>query len=416
MRKILVIGSGGREAAIVLQLAQSSDTSVFCAPGNAGIAEHATCVPIKATDIGKLLAFALENAIDLTIVGPEASLVAGIVGRFRAAGLLICGPTAMAARAEGSKEWFKRFLDRNGFVTADFSVFVDRDAALANIRERGVLNIVIKADGLMGGKGVTLPNDLAEAEADLAKLMVKGSAGEAVVIENRLVGVERSVMAITDGKNIYMLPFTQDYKREFDGDRGLNTGGMGAHTLDLPEEEELELETILRNVVEAFAREWNPYTGFIYLGIMMTADGPMILECNCRLGDPETQAILASIDGDFADLCQAAAEGNLTLAHAPKQVRHALCLVLASAAYPDTSGWDDAIIGLVDEQSSTAVVLHAGTAQKDGRVTTNKSGRVLNVVGVGDTIAEARECAYDRARRISFPGIKYRKDIGADVI
>ena len=414
--KILVIGSGGREATMVWALAQAPDTEVFCAPGNAGIAEQATCVSVKATDIDGLLSFAKSEQMDLTVVGPEAPLVAGITDRFHEEGLLICGPSAAAAQTEGSKAWFKRLLAKHNLPTAPFEVFTDKDNALAYIRERGVQNIVIKADGLMGGKGVTLPDNLEEAESDLEKLMVKGSAGETVVIEDRLVGIERSVMAITDGKTVYMLPFTQDYKREGDGDTGLNTGGMGAHTLRLPTDEEVHLENILRDVVAALAKEDCQYSGFIYLGFIMAANGPMILECNCRLGDPETQVILPSISGNFASLCLAVVQGKLAEVPAPEQNGHALCLVLASAVYPGLSDRDDEITGLGTVSENGALVFHAGTAKKNGAITTNKSGRVLNIVGVGRTLKDARTTAYGGADKVQFPGMKYRRDIGADAI
>jgi phosphoribosylamine--glycine ligase len=414
--KILVVGSGGREAAMVWAFAQTPRTKVFCAPGNAGIAEYAECVPVEATDISGLLSFALSERIDLTVVGPEAPLVAGIADRFREKDLLICGPSAAAARSEGSKAWFKRLLAKQDIPTAPFDVFANRNGAFRYIYKRGARNIVIKADGLTGGKGVFLPDSLEEAWDDLTKLMVKGSPGEMVVIEDRLYGVERSVMAITDGRTIYMLPFTQDYKRERDGDSGPNTGGMGAHTLILPETEEAALSGILRDVVAALAHWGCRYTGFIYLGFIQTSDGPMILECNCRLGDPETQVILPSISGDFARLCMASAQGNLAEVPAPKRQKHALCLVLASAAYPDSSDHDDVITGLDTAGESGALVLHAGTAKKNGLITTNKSGRVLNVVGLGDTLETARIAAYSGAEKVKFPGMKYRKDIGAKVI
>lgn len=416
MQKILVVGSGGREAAMVWALAQAPNTTVFCAPGNAGIAEHATCVPIKATDVGELQSFARDEQMNLTVVGPEAPLVAGIVDCFREEDLLICGPSAAAAQTEGSKAWFKRLLVKHNIPTAPFEVFTSRDDALAYIRERGVQNIVIKADGLMGGKGVTLPDNIEEAASDLEKLMVKDTPGEVVVIEDRLAGVERSVMAITDGKTVYMLPFTQDYKREGDGDEGLNTGGMGAHTLLLPESEEAQLSQILRDVVTSLAEEGSLYTGFIYLGFIMTANGPMVLECNCRLGDPETQVILPSINGNFAGLCMAVAQGNLAEVVAPERSRHALCLVLASATYPGSSDRDDSITGLDMARENGALVFHAGTTRKNGTVTTNKSGRVLNVVGLGGTLEAAHAAAYGGAEKVQFSGMKYRRDIGVDVI
>ena len=414
--KILVAGSGGREAAMVWVFAQTSDTEVFCAPGNAGIAEYATCIPVKATDIDGLLSFARSEKMDLTVVGPETPLVAGIANLFRKEGLMICGPSAAAAQSEGSKAWFKRLLAKHKIPTAPFKTFTNRDAALSYIRERGAQNIVIKADGLMGGKGVILPDNLEAAEFDIENLMVEGLPGKTVVIEDRLVGVERSVTAITDRKTVYMLPFTQDYKREGDGDTGLNTGSMGSHTLSLPESEKAMLSRILQDVVNALTQEGCTYTGFMYLGFIMTKKGPMVLECNCRLGDTEAQAILLSMSGNFASLCMAAAQGRLAEVPAPKQDRHTLCIVLASAAYPGSSDRDDIITGLDTARGNGVLIFHAGTARKNGVITTNKSGRVLNVVGLGSTIEIAHANAYDAAKKVQFPGMKYRKDIGADVI
>lgn len=412
--KILVVGSGGREAAMVWALAQTPDIEIFCAPGNAGIAERAMCVPISATDIDSLLAFARDEYIDLTVVGPEAPLVAGIVDRFWAEGLFICGPSATAAQTEGSKSWFKYFLTWHDIPTAPFEVFDDYDEALVFIHERGAKSIVIKADGLMGGKGVTLPNTFKESASALNRL-IKGSAGERVVIEDRLVGLERSAMAITDGKNVYMLPFTQDYKREGEDDTGRNTGGMGAHTLSLPKEEEAQLEQILRDVVTALAKDNCMYSGFIYLGFIMTDDGPMVLECNCRLGDPETQVILPSIDCDFVALCTAVAEGDLSQVPAPIRERHAACIVLTSEEYPDSSSRSDVIEGLGDVLDAGALLFHAGTARKNDKFVTNKSGRVLNIVGTSETLAEALVIAYDGVYRVQFPGVKFRDDIGDSV-
>lgn len=411
--KVLVIGGGGREAAMVWKLAQSPDTEIFCAPGNAGIAEHATCIPLQATDITGLLSFAKHQKIDLTIVGPEAPLVAGITDRFREADLLICGPSAAAAQAEGSKRWFKGLLVTYDLPTAPFRVFNKPYEALVYINQRGAQSIVIKADGLMGGKGVYLPNSSEEAEQILSKLMVKGSAGERVIIEDRLTGVERSIIAVTDGKTVHMLPFTQDYKREGEGDTGRNTGGMGAHTLDLPSEKSAHLEELLQGVVNALAGAGCPYTGFIYLGVIQTPTGPMILECNCRLGDPETQVILPSIDGDFKELCFAVAEGTLANLPKPTRVKHALCVTLASRDYPDSSNRDDVITGLESlHDMDNVLVFHGGTAQQNGVFTTNQSGRVLTVVGRGDTIASARQAAYQAEARIMYPGKKRRGDIG----
>ncbi len=412
---ILVVGSGGREAAMVKRL-KSEGHNVFCAPGNAGIAKYATLVPAKATDFDGLLWFAREALMDLTIVGPEAPLVAGMVDQFRDAGLKICGPTALAAQTEGSKAWFKDFLAKHKLPTAPFRVFTDYEEALAYIRERGVQNIVIKADGLMGGKGVTLPNSLEEAESDLRALMVKGTAGEKVVIEDRLYGVERSVMAMIDVRTVYMLPFTQDYKREGDGDTGRNTGGMGAHTVTLPEDQAAELEQLVRELVNALADDGCTYSGFIYLGVMMTSAGPMILECNCRLGDPETGPILSSTRGELARLCMAIAEGNLHTVAPLMQYRQSLSVVLTSGEYPDASERDDAITGLPAAEATGAHVDHAGTGWDGTNFTTKKSGRVLDVIGDGDTLADARRIAYAGVSKIEFPGMKCRMDIGAEVV
>jgi phosphoribosylamine--glycine ligase len=417
-QKILVVGGGGREAATVWKLKQDDPNAVvFCAPGNAGIAKFGTCVPIEATDIEGLLAFAHAESIVLTIVGPELPLVAGIVDRFREHHLLICGTTAAAARAEGSKIHFKEVLIRNEIPTAPYQAFDDQEEALAYIELRGVENIVIKADGPMAGKGVILPHTLEEAALALQRLMVIGTPGEKVLIEDRLIGLERSVIAITDGTVFHLLPFTQDYKRLRTGDLGPNTGGMGAHTLDLPAEEEVQLRKILGDVLTAFRKERCLYSGFIYLGIMMTADGPKVLELNCRLGDPETQPILASIDGNFLDLCMAAAHGNLSTVPEPTRVQHALCVVLASPEYTELSERNDAITGIEDAEAMGALVFHAGTGVNDkGEITTNKSGRVLVVVGRGETIGEAGEQAYAAVKPINFPGMQYRTDIGAAYI
>jgi phosphoribosylamine--glycine ligase len=268
----------------------------------------------------------------------------------------------------------------------------------------------------MGGKGVILPGDLDEAQQALRTLMVPGSPGEAVVIEDRRVGVERSVTAIVDGATVRMLPHTQDYKRVGDGDTGPNTGGMGAHTLELPASDEARLSQILSDVVAALAEEGCPYTGFMYLGFIEGPDGFEILECNCRPGDPEALVLLPSITGDFAALSVAAAEGRLADAPAPIRHRHALCVVLASGAYPDPSDRDDPITGLDEAPDDNALVFHGGTARRDGAVTTNRVGRVIYVVGLGSTLRSAHAAAYARVKQLWFPGMQYRRDIGAAVI
>ncbi len=414
--KILVIGSGGREHALVRAL-QSFDDEVLCAPGNAGIAAHARCVPIEATDIGRLLGFAHGEEIDLTVVGPEAPLIAGIAGRFRKEGLLVCGPSKAAAMlTEGSKVEFKQLLARHDIPTARFEVFTDRAAARAYVRQLAdVRSVVIKADGLMDGKGVTLPATLAEAERDLERLMVPGSPGEQVIIEDRLVGKEISVTAAVDRQYVRMLPYTRDYKREGDGDTGRNTGSMGSHTLALPQDEKTQLARLLRSVVAALAEEKCSYTGFMYLGVMMTTRGPEILECNCRLGDTEAEVILSSIDGSFPRLCLATARGDLEGIPAPRQLKHALCVTLASEEYPDPSDRDGPIY--VPPDDARTRYLHGRTARReDGVITTNRAGRPIVVVGLGQTLMEAHTFAYAGVKNVRFSGMKYRRDIGSSVL
>lgn len=409
----LILGGGGREGIMAWALEQEKRNTVFCAPGNAGIEEqHATSVRLDPTDATSIIRFVKKKKIDLTIVGPEAPLVAGVADRLRKEGLLICGPGKAGARAEGSKAWFKRFLRRHGLPTATFRVFKSPERALEYIRSRGPENIVIKADGLMGGKGVLLPETLEEASQALLMLKGQGKPGREIVIEDRLFGFERSVMGITDGVTAHTFPFTMDHKRVGEGDTGPNTGGMGALTLSLPRSERLELEALLKKVVAALASEGISYRGFIYLGVMMTADGPMVLECNVRLGDPEAQAILPSLEGDFAELCMAAARGELHTCAPLKQVCHAFCIVLTSAEYPERSERDDFIYGIKLARRTGALVIHAGTGKRHGRFTTNKAGRVLNVIGRGDTIHEAQALAYHAASFIEFPGVKYRRDLG----
>jgi phosphoribosylamine--glycine ligase len=416
MQKILVIGSGAREDALAWKFAQSKRTRVFCAPGNPGVSAHGTRVPIDPMDFAGLLNFARTEGIDFTVVGPEGPLVGGIVDHFRNAGQAICGPSKRAAWiTEGSKIEFKRFLARHHFPTAPFRVFVNYSKAVKYVRERGAKNIVIKADGLMGGKGVFLPNSLEEANNALIKLLRQGNPKDGVLIEDRIYGTERSVMAITDGIHLHMLPFTQDYKRVGEGDTGENTGGMGAHTLSLPFDEATELEDFVRRVTSSLRNEGIYYTGFIYLGIMVTENGPMVLECNCRLGDPETQVILPSLDGDFAKLCLASTKidglGRIRT-NLPTQVRQALCVVLTSGEYPEPSSNSDPITGITEAEQAGALVFQAGTELENGVLTTNKAGRVMSVVGIGPTLHDARTVAYDGVEEVHFRDMKYRSDIG----
>ncbi len=414
-RKVLIVGSGGRESAIAWKFSEDPAVELFAAPGNAGMEEYATLVPVKADDVRALADFAEKSGIALTIVGPEAPLVAGISDEFLRRGLLCFGPSRECAKAEGSKAWFKLFLARHGLPTADFEIFTDADAASAYARRKGAQNIVIKADGLAGGKGVVLSADAAEADAAIRSMMIErsfGEAGKAIVIEERLTGVERSVIAITDGITTYPFPMTQDYKRVRDGDEGPNTGGIGAHTVDLSGADTGVLEETLEKTMGAFRKEKLEYRGFIYLGFIMSEKGPMILECNCRLGDPETEVILPAIDANLFALTEAAAKGSLGSVHAPRKVREALAVVLAAAEYPGKVTADTPISGIEDAKKQGALVFQAGTAKRGGAFMTNKAGRVMSVVGTGKTLQEARDRAYTFVKSVSFDGMHHRTDIG----
>ncbi len=421
-KRILVVGSGGREAALVWKFAQSPYMKIFCAPGNAGISEYATCVPIKADDIDALHLFAATNDIDLTVVGPEAPLVAGIVDLFVKSGLVICGPSAAAARGEGSKIWFKELLNKYDIPTAPYEAVANMGSANSLAKRRNPQDIVIKADGLAGGKGVILPEserDVRDAIHDLMHPTNRkyGSADDQILIEDRLDGYEVSAMAITDGTTVYPFPLTQDYKRAYDGDEGENTGGMGAHTVSLPESLRNEINDLLKRVVGAFKEEGCPYRGFLYLGLMVTQDGPMVLECNCRLGDPETQVIMSVVDCDLAELCSAAAVGKLRAVERPKRTHdetdlEAVCIVLASEEYPGSSK-RNVIINGSSNKFRAGKLFHASTAFSENfKYVTNSGGRVLNVVGTGFFYSVAVENAYNNVKNISFDGMRYRSDIG----
>ncbi|MBU6323552.1 phosphoribosylamine--glycine ligase [Patescibacteria group bacterium] len=414
-RKVLIVGSGGRESAVAWKLSEDPTVEIYAAPGNAGMEAYATLVPIKADDVRALADFAEKNGIELMASAPDAAVALGITDEFVKRGILSCAPGKDAAQAEGSKAWFKRFLARHGIPTAPFEVFTDADAASAHIREKGAANIVIKADGLAAGKGVLLPNDEAEAEAALSAMLREGAFGDAgrtVVIEERLSGVERSVIALTDGLTAYPFPMTQDYKRIRDDDEGPNTGGMGTHTLDLSSGDEAALLAVLTDTLAAFRREGMTYRGYIYLGMMLTKRGPAVIECNCRLGDPETEVIMPSIDANLFALIEAAAKGALGTVHAPRKAREALSVVLASAGYPGTVTADVPISGIEGAHAEGALVFHAGTARRNGVFMTNGAGRVLNVVGTGGTLKEAHDRAYTALKSVSFDGMQYRTDIG----
>ncbi len=417
--KVLVVGGGGREHALAWKLAQSPRVeTVYVAPGNAGTAREPGVenVAIGAEDLDALLAFARDNAVDLTVVGPEAPLVAGIVDRFTGAGLRCFGPTAGAAQLEGSKTFCKDFLARHAIPTAAYASFTDVDAAVACIRERGV-PIVVKADGLAAGKGVILAQTEDEAIAAVRDMLAGnafGEAGHRVVVEEFLVGEEASFIVMADGTNVLAMASSQDHKARDDGDRGPNTGGMGAYSPAPVVTREI-FDRAMREVIEptvaGMAAEGHPYTGFLYAGLMIAPDGtPRVLEYNCRFGDPETQPILLRLRSDLAALCEAALDGKLDEVAAEWDPRPSLGVVMAAGGYPASYAKGAAISGLPQETPETKV-FHAGTAEADGAVVTS-GGRVLCCCALGDTVAAAQAAAYALVGRIRWKDAYYRTDIG----
>ncbi|MGE0079728.1 MAG: phosphoribosylamine--glycine ligase [Thiohalomonadaceae bacterium] len=418
--KVLVIGSGGREHALAWKAAQSPKVSkVFVAPGNAGTAREPKLenVAIGATDIPALIAFVQQNDVGLTIVGPEAPLVLGVVDAFRAAGLRCFGPTRAAAQLEGSKAFTKDFLARHAIPTAAYANFTDLDEALAYVRAQGA-PIVVKADGLAAGKGVIVAMTLDEAEAAVRDMLAGnafGEAGHRVVIEQYLEGEETSFIVMVDGKHVIPMATSQDHKRVGDGDTGPNTGGMGAYSpapVVTPEVHARVMREVIEPTVRGMAAEGHPYTGFLYAGLMIDREGaPRVIEFNCRFGDPETQPIMMRLQSDLVALCEAALDGRLDQMEAQWDNRAALGVVLAAQGYPGDYRKGDVITGLDDGDSPEAKVFHAGTAQKDGQVVT-AGGRVLCATALGATVAEAQERAYALAGRIHWEGMQYRRDIG----
>lgn len=421
--KMLVIGSGGREHAIVKALRRSPlVTKVWCAPGNAGIAQDAECVPIKADDLNGLLRFAREQSVTLTIVGPEQPLVLGIVDVFRAQGMAIFGPTRSAALLEGSKAFSKAFMARYGIPTAKFGAFGKDDASAAEAFIRAMQPpLVVKADGLAAGKGVVIcqtRDEALEAVRSMLSGEAFGAAGERVVVEEFLTGEELSVFVVTDGERSVMLSTAQDHKRVFDNDRGKNTGGMGAYA-PAPLGTPALLERVQREVVEPTLRgmrsEGAPYTGCLYVGLMITPHGPFVLEYNCRFGDPETQVVLPLIASDVAELFVRASSNQLR----PEEVRiagaTAVCVVMASGGYPDHYETGKEINGLhVLDGREDVSVYHAGTKISEGKMVT-AGGRVLGVTALGspNDLAGTIRTAYEAVRKVKFEGAHYRTDIGS---
>jgi phosphoribosylamine--glycine ligase len=417
--KVLIVGSGGREHALAWKVAQSPKVSeVLVAPGNGGTATEPRVrnVNVAAEDVPGLVALARAEKVGLTIIGPEAPLVIGVVDAFIAAGLRCFGPRQAAAQLEGSKAYTKEFLKRHGIPTAAYATFT-RDNFNADWVRRQRTPIVVKASGLAAGKGVVIVDDAEEAIA-VAQSMFGGqfgSAGDEVVIEEFLPGEEASFIVMADGKHILTMATSQDHKRLKDADAGPNTGGMGAYS-PAPVVDRAMHERIMREVIEptirGLAKDGTPYTGFLYAGIMVHPDGtPNVLEYNCRFGDPETQPIMMRLKSDLVDLCEAALDHRLDQVHADWDSRAALGVVLAAGGYPDTVRKGDAINGLAAAAKLPGKVFHAGTQLTDGTVLTS-GGRVLCAVGLGDSVSAARTQAYALVDQISWTGMQCRRDIG----
>ena len=417
--KVLIIGGGGREHALAWKAAQSSRVEeVFVAPGNAGTARESklTNLAIAADDLDALVAFARDNAIELTIVGPEAPLVIGVVDHFREAGLKCFGPTAGAAQLEGSKAFTKDFLARHAIPTGDYATFAEVDAALEYLASHPA-PIVIKADGLAAGKGVVVAMSDEEARAavrDMLEDNAFGDAGARVVIEEFLDGEEASFIVMVDGENVLPMATSQDHKRVGEGDTGPNTGGMGAYSpapVVTADVHQRVMDEIILPTVRGMAAEGHPYTGFLYAGLMIDAQGaPKIIEYNCRFGDPETQPIMVRLKSDLVALCLAAEDGRLDTQTCEWDSRAAVGVVLAAGGYPASYRKGDVISGFDAAEATGCKVFHAGTAEQDGQVVTS-GGRVLCVTALGDSVAAATERAYEGVDAISWQDMLVRRDI-----
>ncbi|TCP52358.1 phosphoribosylamine--glycine ligase [Tumebacillus sp. BK434] len=413
--KVLVVGGGGREHAIIWKLAQSPrQPELYCAPGNPGIAELATCVNISAEDVTALADFAEQEGIELTVVGPEAALLLSIVDEFEQRGLRIYGPKKGAALIEGSKAFAKEVMAAKQVPTAGAAYFGSLDAAKEYVRAQGA-PIVIKADGLAAGKGVVVAQTVEEAEAALDMMMKDkafGDSGSQVVVEEFLTGPEATVMAFISGDTVKLMVPAQDHKPAYDGDQGPNTGGMGTYSpvpvVDAALLQEVE-EKIIRPVIHFLANNGTPYKGTLYTGLMLTADGPKVIEFNARFGDPETQVVLPRLETDLLDIFNAVVDGTLADLDVTWSDRAAVCVIMAAGGYPADYEKGDLISGL-ETAGDNAVVFHAGTKRTDAGIVTN-GGRVLGVTGFGTDLKAAQEEAYRTVEQIQFEGVHYRKDI-----
>lgn len=422
LMKVLVVGSGGREHALVWKLSRDREVeSIVCCPGNPGIAELASCLPVNADDAPGILATCRDNSIDLVVLGPEEPIVTGVADWLRANGVIVFGPSREAAQLEGSKAFAKLFMREHDIPTADFEIFDSYEEASRYVcgLDRSV---VVKADGLARGKGVMVCEGGSEADAALREIMLDrkfGAAGDRVIVEDCLCGEEISVMAICDGKSYVLLPCSQDHKRVFEGDEGPNTGGMGACCPVPPIDEDLldVVESrIIGRVIEGMAEAGCPYTGVLYVGLMLTPEGPKVLEFNCRLGDPEAQAVLPTCNFELAELLREAVEGEFNRKERIEAASNSVCVVACSGGYPGDYETGKHIVGLEElKQIEGVIVFHAGTKEERGRLVT-AGGRVLGVVGVMPTLSEAIARAYEAVGILDFEGIQYRRDIGAKAL
>ncbi len=413
--KILVVGGGGREHAICWKLSNESNVEkIYCAPGNAGISSIAECVNIGDSDIENLLKFAKENKIDLTIVGPEIPLVAGIVDVFEKEGLKIFGPNKECAQLEGSKSFSKDFMIRHNLPTAKYKEYTNLDEAISEIDSFGY-PVVIKADGLAAGKGVVIPENREDAIDTLKEMMADkkfGKAGDKIVVEEFLTGIETSILAFVDNDSIVPMVSAKDHKKVFEGERGLNTGGMGTFSPSEIYTEELAKEIqerILDKTLEGFKKDNLNYKGILFVGLMITEDGPKILEYNVRFGDPETQSVLFRLDTDLNKIISAILDNNLKNIEINYSKEEAICVMLTSGGYPESYEKGKVISGL-ENLDSDIVVFHSGTKFDNENIVTN-GGRVIGVTAKGKTVKEAGEKVYENIKKINFEGMHYRKDI-----